>query len=85
MTKGELIKRLEEINVPDDIEVVFPNVEFGGLESINNVRVERVHSITDEGRKRRPVTGCDFVDEKEFPRDPDVYNKEKQKVIVLHE
>ena len=83
MTKGELIKRLEEINVPDDTEVVFPNVEFGGLESINNVRVERVHSITDEGRNRRPTTGSDYVDEKGYLCDPEIYDESKQRVIVV--
>lgn len=83
MTKGELIKRLEEINAPDDIEVVFPNVEFGGFENITNVHIERVHSITDEGKKRRPTTGTDFVDENSYLRDPEIYDKCKQRVIVL--
>lgn len=31
MTKCELIKILEEINMSDDVEVVFPNVEFSGF------------------------------------------------------
>lgn len=84
MTKDELIKKLSEIDVPGNTEVVFPS-EFGGLMRIKNVSVKRVHGITDDGRKCRPVTGCDFVDEKEFPRDSNVYNKEKQKVIVLHD
>ena len=84
MTKDELIKKLNEIDVPGNTEVVFP-VEFGGLKSIKNVCVKRVHGITDEGRKCRPVTGCDYIDEKGFPRDSNVYNEEKQKVIVLHD
>lgn len=83
MTKDELIKRLNEIDAPGDTEVVFP-VEFGGLMSIKNMCVERVHVITEGGRKCRPVTGCDYIDNKGFLRDPDVYNVEKQKVIVLH-
>ena len=84
MTKDELIKKLSEIDVPGNTEVVFPS-EFGGLMSIKNASVKRAHGITDDGRKCRPVTGCDYVDEKEFPRDPNVYNEEKQKVIVLHD
>lgn len=83
MTKGKLIKRLEEINIHNDVEIVFPNMEFGGFESINNVRVERVHSITDEWRKRRPVTGCNFVDEKSYLCDFEIYEEKTQRVIVV--
>ena len=58
-------------------------MEFGGLESIKVVQVKRVHSITDEGRNRRPTTGSDFVDENSYLRDPEIYDKSKQRVIVL--
>lgn len=82
MTKDELIKKLNEIDVPGDTEVVFP-VEFSGLKSIKNVCIKRVHGISDEGRMCRPVTGCDFVDEKDYLCDPEIYNICKQKVIIL--
>lgn len=83
MTKDELVKRLNEMDVPGDTEVVFP-VEFGGLMSIKNVCIKRVHGITDDGRKRRPVTGCDFVDEKDYLCDPEIYDERTQRVIVVN-
>lgn len=82
MTKDELIKRLNEMDVPGDTEVVFP-VEFGGLKSIKNVCIKRVHEITDEGRMCRPVTGCDYIDEKDYLCDSEIYDEKTQRVIVV--
>lgn len=82
MTKDELIKRLNEIDVSGDTEVVFP-ADFGGLKSIKNVCIEKVHGITDEGRKCRPVTGCDYIDRKSYLGDSEIYDVKIQKVIVV--
>lgn len=45
--------------------------------------VKRVHGITEVGKKCRPVTGFDYIDEKGYLSDSEIYDDNKHKVIVV--
>lgn len=82
MKKLELIEKLN--NISGDFEVVFPNVEYGGLNNITKIYVEKVHRITENGSKLYPETGTDFLESSgNKERLKELYEEEEQNVIVL--
>ena len=74
MLKSELIRKLNEID--GDFEVTFLNVEYDGYETVNNVNVEHLYKMNENGHKYCPETGTDYLPKYKEKRFLDEENKD---------
>ena len=83
MLKSEIIKILNSIE--GDYEVVFPNVEYGGYEIVNKINIKKAFHITEEGMRKCPETGTDYLDknDEDTERLNELYEKQERTIIVL--